>query len=413
MSAHARIGPSAFSRVIRCPGSVKLTENLPYRTNRAAAEGTVLHDIAAYCLEFGFEPSDFHGQVHTVDGFTFTIGEDEGELDPSCMQEGLDWLREQPGILFVETRVSLDPWLPGQFGTLDVMIWDPATGRLTIYDWKFGQGVPVKALENEQAQGYALGGVETLLPAGADVKEVHIIIEQPRHDEGGRYDDPWITTIDQLMTFGDVLKATWDEVHAENPRISAGRKQCHFCDAKEQPGANGNLSGCSTHDAWVLTVFGVDQLEDLDEQIATGSPIKLPVDVTPERRAHIVKNADLVKKFLTKMHEDSLDAARFGTPDPGMTTDIGRRGARKWTDKEKAELLLRKALRDDAFNRKLKSPAEAEKSLKPKKGKPGDPDTWAALGELITQEPGKLILVEASEARPGIPPITDQLDDLD
>lgn len=414
MTAHARIGPSSLARVIRCPGSVRKTEGLPRRTSRFAAEGTALHEVAELCLLFDLEPHDFFGQRIHADGFDFVIGLGDGQVDPTGMQAGLDWLREQPGDLYVEQRVSLDPWMPGQFGTLDVGIIDWESQTATVFDWKFGSGVRVDPVENEQLQAYALGFVQANWPFSLHdaPNTVRIIIEQPRCVGGASFADAWVTTWADLQNFGEVMSETYVAASALNAPLNPGRKQCMFCDAKNMEPADGALGGCEAYDRFMVDMLGA-QLPDLDDQIVSGKAPEMPPNLTGARRAHIVKHADLIRAWLAKLHEDSLEAAIAGAPDPGMKVVIGRRGNRRWTNASEVETILKKALLDDAFTRKLKSPAEAEKDMLPKKGRLGHPEAWAELSDLITQDEGKPVLVEATDARPAIEPLVDLLDDLD
>lgn len=399
---HARIGPSSLARVIRCPGSVRESEGLPRQTSIYAAEGTVLHEIAAQCLEFGFEPDDYVGMTMSADGFEFEIT-DELVL---CMYRGMDWLREQPGRFYVEKQVSLEKWMPDQFGTCDVGIWNPDEKVVTIFDWKFGAGVPVQPFENEQACAYALGFVATYLePEGLRPDTVRIVIEQPRCSGGGNYAEPWIISYDRLLEFGGVMR--WAFAQANDPAapIVPGEKQCKFCPVLERAPLPGNVTGCGEYDRHMAAMFN-QEFDDLDEVIKPSS------DLTPRKRAIVVRNAKTIEKWLAKLHQDSIDAALGGNPDPGMKMVAGRKGARKWGDEERAEDVLKEHLHADAFTYKLKSPAQAEKDVRPRRGKPGHPEAWEELESLIVQDEGKPVLVYQDDDRPALPSLADQFDDL-
>jgi hypothetical protein len=399
---HARIGPSSLARVIRCPGSVRETQGLPRTSSQFAAEGTVLHDIAACCLELGFEPDDWVGTQMSADGFTFDITE---EL-VSCIYNGLDWLRELPGEVYVEKRVDLSKWMPDQFGTCDVGIWQPETSTVIIYDWKFGVGVPVQPFENEQACAYALGFVETYLaPRGIRPENISVVIEQPRCAGGGSYAEPWNITYDRLLEFGGLMRWAYKQANDPHAPLIPGEKQCQFCDALTRRPDSGDVSGCGAYDRFMMSMLG-SEFDELDD------PIDLPENETPLRRSLIVRNAKRVEKWLAKLHEDSVKAAEAGAPDPGMKMVAGRKGHRFWKDSKKADAILERTLREDRFTRKLKSPAQAEKDMRPRKGKPGHPDEWEDLGKLIDQDQGKPTLVFQDDDRPELPTLADQFDDL-
>ena len=412
-SAHARIGPSSLARVRRCPGSVRETEGVARRSTEWAAEGTVLHEIADQCLTFGLDPDHYIGLTLAADGFSFVITEDMA----LCMVPGLDWLREQPGLLYSETRVMLDPWLPGQFGTTDVGIYDPETETATVFDWKFGVGVPVTAPFNDQIRAYGLGFFQTVLkPLGYTPKRWRLIIEQPRCAGGGSFGAPWEISHDELLAFGADLDAIWAAVSDPNAPLKAGPKQCQFCDAKGRPPAPGALTGCTTYDAFHLELID-SKFDDLDEQIAEEMPLRLPSALTAARRSHLIQHAGMIEKFFAKLHEDALADAIAGNPIPGLKAVEGRRGDRKWRSDEldllAAQGLLESVLADKTFNRKLISPAEAEKALAPKRKSPGHPVTWAALQKLVTQSAGKPVLAPEDDERPALLTVDQKFDEED
>lgn len=401
--AHARIGPSSLARVIRCPGSVRETAGLPRTTTIHAAEGTLLHEIAANCLELGLEPQDFAGRTLIADGHAFEVTPDFVE----CMVPGLDWLRDQPGEVWVERRVRLDPWLPGQFGTLDVGLYDSASRLATVFDWKFGAGVPVSVFENEQLRAYGLGLLETILrPRGIEPERFRFIIEQPRCRGGGSFGEPWEISTAELLEFGEVMAAAGRAADEPDAPLVAGEKQCRFCDARNRRPKPGQLSGCATYDAFMLDVIGAQ----FDQMDAGDDPV-LCRDLTAERRSWIVKHAKLFEQFLAKLHDDTMEDARAGKPTPGLKLVAGRRGDRKWSDEAAAEALLVGALGDGAFVRKLKTPAAAEKELAPKRGKPGKPVEWASLVQLVTQDDGKPVLVPEDDERPALKTVDQKFDD--
>lgn len=389
MGEHARIGPSSLARVRRCPGSVNATTHLPRSASPAAAEGTVLHEIAAECLEFGFEPWDYAGREMSADGFDFEIGYGDGQVDPDCMVDALEWIREQPGELFIEQRIGLDPWMPGQFGTLDLGIYTPAV--LTVLDFKFGY-VLVELQGNEQLKAYAIGFVKLLRERGYKIpKRVRMMIEQPRPTNGHRYFEPWEISIDELMEFTTELQQIWAAANdPDAPRV-AGLKQCHFCEAKDQPG------GCAEHSEFMLALAS-QKFEDTDDP---ETPPKLPPtrEITPERRTYIIRHASMFRQWLDALAEQALEDGLAGEPTPGMKVIDGPDGNRAWRDPEAAEAALLEFLGEQAFNKKLKSPPQAEKLLAPTKREKRDPEAWAQIQELIHRPPGKPALVPEEDPR--------------
>lgn len=400
---HAKIGPSSLDRVVLCPGSVRESEGAPNITTEFAAEGTVLHEIAALCLEFGFEPEDWVGRTMECDGFEFEITHDL----VACMYKGLDWLREQPGEFYVEKQVDLTHWMPEQFGTCDVGIWQPELDRVLIFDWKFGAGIPVQPHGNRQARAYALGFVASYLwPRGIRPSKVRIVIEQPRCAGGGTIGDPWDISFDELLEFGGVMRHAYEQAMDPHAPLIPGGKQCQFCPAKEREPEPGYMTGCKAYDDNMLDLLG-SSFESLDDD----EPIAPPVDLTPLRRSKIVRQAKTIEKWLALLHERSIEAAEMGQPDPGMKMVAGRRGHRKWSNEKRAERILKIILHDETFTRKLKSPAQAETSMRKDRSSRAE-RAKALLLKLITQDEGKPVLVDASDDRQPLPALPDAFDDL-
>lgn len=382
MGEHSRVSPSGLTRTRLCPGSVQAVEHLARSSDLVAAEGTLLHEIAADCLQFGFEPYDYVGRTMNVEGFDFEITADL----VSPMLEGLDWAREQPGRMFVEERVRLEPWMPGQFGSLDIGWID---GDLaTIFDWKFGW-IRVELLNNEQLRAYALGFYVKLLALQFKPKRFRLIIEQPRVPGGYRYFTPWEITLDELLPYGATMSEILAAADTPGAPRHAGEKQCFYCDAKEQPG------GCDAHIAFLLELASL-KFEDLD-----GAEPVLPPhgSLTPERRGFVVRHGAMFSKWVSQLAAETLADGLAGNPTPGHKVVVGQQGDRKWVDKELAEALMVPVLSDQAFTKKLISPAGGEKLLKPRRGFEGKPDTWEKLLALIDRDEGKPTLADADDSR--------------
>ena len=257
---HARLSPSDWSRWSACPGAIRLTENLQRSSSVFAAEGTGMHLIRAECLELGMDPSDFLGQKLRVEGFEFEVNEDWCRW----LQPGLDWVREQAGVMFVEKLVDLSEWMPGQFGTADTIIVAP--GCMTVNDFKGGAGEVVDAEDNGQLLIYALGAWSNfgraLVPdAGKDYR-VRLVIDQPR--AGGI--SVWETTLGYLLEFGEKARAAAARTLEPNAPLCAGAKQCRWCPA---------ASTCNEHARFVLDLFSTKFVSSVAHSARSCSLISL------------------------------------------------------------------------------------------------------------------------------------------
>lgn len=368
-AAHSTLGPSAAHRYRRCPGSVAMEARFPNKAGIEAAKGTVFHEFAATALEFGIDPGEFIGATMAV--------EDHGVLTfdsemASKMRPGLDYLYALSSgdqvEIFVEVRVMLERWLgPNQFGTSDCFIIDLKNWRLIIFDWKWGAGVPVQPTMNDQGILYTLGVwatyAEERFMAAADGIihdgdpfsgiEVWIVIEQPRAPGGGGV---WETTMGFILAEGEKIKRDAERTRDPNAPRVPGPKQCQFC-------AGSRMQACPEQADGVLALFDTT-LDELEQEIEYGEPLKVPSVWTPEARSQLLIHRSMIEKLLERLHADAFEDAQNGLPTPGLKLVDGRRPARGWKDEDKAKVLVASAVgADNAYTKKLLSPAQVEDTV--------------------------------------------------
>jgi hypothetical protein len=407
--AHARLGPSAAARWLRCPGSVNFIEdlNLPDQAGDAADEGTILHYIAEQCLTNDSSPDDWVGRTVAMSDIAEWTGNGDGGLDKDSdfsveitedmadgILSGLDRIDEIPGKLFVEKRLDLSRWLPDQFGTSDVGI--VGKKRITVFDWKFGFNA-VSPVENEQLMIYGLGFWDNYARHISDAEQFRLIIWQPRAPGGG---GEWDVSLDELLDFGKQIKkagkATFDE---DAPRIP-GLKQCEGCYC---PGAR--RMECPEYLDFNLNNL-VDEFADLDREIEHDLPLRLPrvSNLTTKRMVHLAKHRPMISKFLDRVHQRLYDDALKGRPVPGLKLVEGRSPPRKWKDPLEVEPVLASALGEEAFSSKIISPTQAQKLLPAKR--------YEKLKSLIDFGTKKPSLVDEHDAREAYKSVADEfLDD--
>ncbi len=385
-SAHARLSPSSAHRWLRCPGSVALCDEIEERrTSVFAAEGTVAHHVREMCLLLGMEPEDFQGQQIGADGFSFTIEDEMVE----ALRPGIEWVRERQGRLVNEHRVSFDRWLPDQFGTLDVGVI--GKDLITINDLKYGAGVAVSPEENEQLMTYGLGFWDNMARHETKATDFLLVIDQPRAIGGG---GEWRVTLDEMLEFGERLKRGYEEVHADDPYLKAGEKQCRFCPAK---------GVCDAYAKWSMKQIDME-FDDLDGDELYLSQVG---EWTPERRVALVDNAEMIEKWIDAVKARVLNDAVIGNPTPGKKAVVGPEGNRKWRDEDEAAEWMAKHLRDpnDAWHDpKMLSPAQFEKL------KEIPAEVKEDVEKYVIRSPGKPILVDEDDKRAGIS-IVDEFDD--
>lgn len=391
MRAHARLAPSAASRWLRCAGSVNFIDDMDEvdEGGLPADEGTIFHSVMEDALRSGREAYSFIGETREYGRAKITIDDDHADM----LQEGLDTIDEYPGKLHVEHRVNLKRWLPGDFGTLDV----GCVGRdlIIIHDHKFGYN-PVSPVENDQLRLYALGFWDNVARHISDATRFRLIIWQPRAPGGG---GEWDVDLDDLLEFGRYAKKQGRLTQRKDAPRVPGSPQCDYC-----PGAK--TLTCREYVDFNTNMV-LDEFDDIDEDIADGVPPKTPSvkGLTPERKCFLVEHRAMFEKFLDRVHADVLADALAGRPTPGLKAVKGRNPPRKWRDEAAVEAILTRSLGDDAYSRKLLSPARAEKELPPK--------LFSKLGEHVDDGVRKTVLVHEDDRRDAVRTFIDMFDDLD
>lgn len=396
MTTHSILAPSAAHRWSRCPASIQMEEDYPDNPSVYAAEGSVFHDIVAECLDqdeddiIGVLPEDYIGETRNQEGFDI-------EVDSSMVKfakQALDYAQAlMHGETYIERRVDLSPWLPddadgnAQGGTLDLgVIQDD---MVVICDWKYGLGVPVSPVQNEQLILYALGFWSQYVRGRYDnITHFRLVVFQPRNASGGGV---WDCTLGDLLEAGERLSAQAAKTYQVEPPIQAGPIQCQFCAAKPD---------CNEYHRYNLEQMSL-LFEDLTEE-----EVKLPdtEGMTLERLSVVASHTKMIRKWLDLVNDKVYQSYFEGKDTPGVKVVPGNRGARTWADPDGAsQLLVRTVGESKAYNQKLISPAQAEGMLSTR--------DWQDAQELITRAEPKPILVSEDDPREGMKPAISLFDD--
>lgn len=429
MTAHARLSPSGADRWCVCTASVPLIDQLlaageirerdlegedaeqiseddamefgngayddvvlnARESTSFSAEGTVMHEVRQLCLELGLDPFHFVGHRLSADGFSFLIEPDMADR----LVEGIDWIRQHTASPDVEIRVSLDPWLPGQFGTCDTGFLSQRL--LHISDYKNGVGKPVAAVGNRQLRIYGLGYWDML--GRPDIDGVVINVDQPRAG-GMKF---WEISLAELLEFGDELRRVYRRIATGDVEFVPTVSGCQWCPVRKAK------RGCAAFNAWTLQMLGSGLMDPSLEEPKFRDPAQMPRAL----RYYIVKHASAIRSWLGTLYQESLQAAANGDPDPGSKAIDGDQGHRYFTDAKQAEALLVSALGDKAYKpRQIIGITDIEKLVKPGRKKQGHPETWAALLELVDRPAGKPKLVPVDHPKPALVRWEDEFDDL-
>lgn len=163
MSQHSSIGlgGSTADRWLNCAGHYQATLALPpsaEKISEYAEEGSAMHDVKAKLMSARRDLPEEGNAYEFAASFLGHYFHDrdltQDHLD-TMIYPALDHLRELEEIyggdfevVAVEKSVSF-PGIPGAFGTCDLILSSPT--HVLLVDWKFGQGIGVRALYPDPA----------------------------------------------------------------------------------------------------------------------------------------------------------------------------------------------------------------------------------------------------------------------
>lgn len=380
---HALLSPSSAYRFFPCPGSVRLSIDIPRSSSRYASEGTAAHQLGAWCLENGTEAYARLGDTIVADEVEFVV--DEGMCD--AVQVYLNTANRYADhgyALQVEERLDLSHLWAGQFGTADIVGYHEARKALVVIDYKHGAGVPVTVIENPQLLSYLSGAYRRYHERGVD--SLTVVVVQPR--AGGAAVREWEPSIGRLEEFEREFKIAAKRAMSPNAPLVAGQ-WCRFCPASA---ICPELRKHMLHTA--LVEFDLAAVPPAVEKIASLPKV---AELTTAQLGNILDNADLFEEFIAAVKTEGLRRARLGELPLGWKV-VEKRTLRRWKDEDKVFAMLTRiyGLAEEAVaKRKLVSPAQVEKLL----GK----SVAGGLNRMVVKPHGDPTLAPESDPRAAIP----------
>lgn len=381
--SHARLAPSAAYRWSVCPGSVRLSKDVPNKSSVFADEGTAAHTLVEVCLSQKLDAADFAGghvniktgKVHREEGEGDGIFEITDEM-VDAVQLYVDTVR---GLVDdgdeVEFEAKLDlRHIPGMdFGTGDTIIYKPKAREIIVPDFKYGRGVPVEAKGNSQLRAYMLGAVRRYHNCGIDT--VRGIIVQPRcpHREGPVREEV-LDVLDVLEFRMDLEEAALATMEDDAPLVPGDH--CKFCPA---------APFCP---ALKQRALEVASMEFSDEPPPVG-------EMTGEEIAAVFRQAEVVEGWVKRVKERAHQMALDGDPPTGFKL-VASRATRKWKDEHQAiaSLTMVSGLAEEDLYAppKMLSPAGVAKLLGAKRKN--------EIADLVVAKSSGTILVSEDDPRP-------------
>ena len=118
--AHAVLSASSADRWLNCPGSVALTRDLPDTTSAYAEWGTTCHELGELALrnrllgeKVVFEEGKYDAEMY------------EAVAAYRNFAEGLIAEHDETPLIWIEERLDFSRWVPGGFGTADLVLVVP------------------------------------------------------------------------------------------------------------------------------------------------------------------------------------------------------------------------------------------------------------------------------------------------
>ena len=373
MTRHAQLGASKARRWMACPGSVKMTRDLPDVETPYSREGTAAHELAAGWLKRTDGPSHRGVDPEMVEGVRPYVEYVQNRVKEMAYG-GAD------GRLFVEETFDLADLQPAEemYGTADAVL---IAGReIEVVDLKYGSGVVVQVRRdghvNEQLLFYLLGavlkhwrkayplafptdqGVAVAASAVELFDRMSVTIVQPRATHADGVVRSTDVTAGELLDFVEELLRKAKATHAPDAPLHAG-DWCRFCPAH-----------ASCPEAYAHAQLVAQTVFDVVPADTPPSPESLPIAVV----GSVLAQAHVLEEWLRALRRRAEAELRAGRSVPGFKL-VAKRATRQWADTNSALAAIHACNVDPYQPHTAISPAEFERragfKLNPKRDGPG------------------------------------------
>ena len=317
MTIHYKYGGSTASRTLACPSWVDAAAKAPeQRASAFAEEGTMLHELAEQIL-LGDDPSLDHLDQEQV-----------GRLNAAI--DGWDDICREYKISDFDPEETIEI-TPDVGGTCDIVGWS-LPDDVVIADFKFGQGIVVKAVGNSQLLFYAML-VEH--KRGRPFNSLTCSIIQPIPSRDGHDTvSNWEVPLEMYELF---KKNFWAAIQKKGLRAGG---HCQWC-----PAAPYCIE--KTGQATAALIASKDATAALADNLAKALELET---------------------WIAEVKKEAHSQIELGNKITGYKL-VDKRATRRWSDEAAAEVMMRgiKKLKvSDMQTSKLISPAQAEKIFKKK-----------------------------------------------
>ena len=340
-----KLRPSAATRWLSCPASVRLCADIPYQPAGEAAQiGTAIHEVAETAFLTNSSVYDWVGK--TVKDILIT--EQNADFAAAHVNHIRD-LELRLGTLKVEQYVTVYKDKDIELGgTADVVAWNDEKSTLVIADLKTGRGY-VDA-DSDQMKIYAIGAMRH---AKNEFQNIELSIIQPHHGEPRTHK----ITFKELNDWAETqLTPALRAIAKGDTEPTPTESGCQWCPAKAIcPAQRKGFEVIAAQPD--LTQMHKDDIKDI------------MVTLTPEQIEDLLDRAPLVEKFIDAVRAHAVTRIEAGEVIKGWQMQP-KRAYRKWIDEADAKNQLHDAgiPADKLVTSELISPSEAAKLL-PKESK--------------------------------------------
>lgn len=375
MADHAKLSASGSHIWLNCTPAIRMSEGIPDRSTVFTEEGTLAHRLAELQIRrlYGLISESYYEDcLKLVKASQFYTPELVGYVLAYT-----DWIEEIYNAvkaqsadheILTEQRLDFSAWVPGGFGTGDVVII--ADGVLTVIDLKYGKGVPVDAFQNPQLMLYGLGAYDSFSLSN-DISQIRMIVNQPRLDSISEYE----VSVEELLKWGEEVVKPRAEMAMKGEGEAHPGDWCRFCKCK------------ATCRARAEEALEIAKYEFRD-----------PPLLEDEEISDILGRAGRILSWISDVKEYAQEEAKHGRQWPGWKLVEGRSN-RKYSDPQEVEKRLLAA----GFEKVLlyKDP-ELLGITAMEKVVGGKKKLETLIAGLIVKPPGAPTLVPESDKRPAL-----------
>lgn len=341
---HAKLAPSAAHRWMNCPGSINLIESLNIIDEGSvySREGTAAHKIASMALESGDDAWEYAGGGANVDNHAVEFTPEMTTSVQVYLDHARSLYNPPCDTRYVERKVVVTPEV---WGTVDhgVVSMKASYYVVSVTDFKNGVGVVVDVEDNPQAMIYGIGLADLAGILLVEETEFNFYIVQPRA--------PGVDPVRRWSVSGAALRDWRQDVllpaieatkPANAPLVPGDWCQNTFCPARDRCPA--------------LKQQFLDAVEKADAAARRPNEVAIPLE--DYEIADLKAKFSGLRSFMAFIDEEALNRAMRGHILPGFKL-VTKKSNRVWGPDAEEQLTAHYG--DAIYDRKLKSPAQAEK----------------------------------------------------